>query len=125
MSPETDVRYLLDRLEIQDLIAKYGIGQDLHQPDADHDARVVATGNETRRRLLRDLHDGAQQRLVHTIITLKFAKQSSRTAASPLRNWSTRRSSTASGPRPIYAVSFAASFPPRSAAAAFEPASTR
>jgi hypothetical protein len=34
MSIENEVRYLLDRLEIQDKIALYGLGQDLHQPDA-------------------------------------------------------------------------------------------
>jgi signal transduction histidine kinase len=33
---------------------------------------VVATGAE-RRRVVRDLHDGAQQRVVHTIVTLKLA----------------------------------------------------
>ncbi|WP_396427008.1 nuclear transport factor 2 family protein [Amycolatopsis sp. EV170708-02-1] len=32
MSLESDVRYLLDRLEIQDVIARYGLGQDVHQP---------------------------------------------------------------------------------------------
>lgn len=37
-------------------------------------ARVIATADETRRRLQRDVHDSAQQRLVHTIITLKLAK---------------------------------------------------
>ena len=37
-------------------------------------ARVVATGDETRRRLQRDVHDGAQQRLVQTIISLKLAR---------------------------------------------------
>jgi signal transduction histidine kinase len=37
-------------------------------------ARVVATADETRRRLERDLHDGAQQRLVHTVATLKLAR---------------------------------------------------
>ena len=37
-------------------------------------ARVVATADETRRRLQRDVHDGAQQRLVHTIISLKLAR---------------------------------------------------
>jgi signal transduction histidine kinase len=37
-------------------------------------ARVVATADETRRRLQRDVHDSAQQRLVHTVITLKLAK---------------------------------------------------
>jgi PAS domain S-box-containing protein len=39
-------------------------------------ARVLAAGDEARRRVVRDLHDGAQQRLVHTIITLKLAQQS-------------------------------------------------
>jgi signal transduction histidine kinase len=38
-------------------------------------ARIVAAGDETRRRIGRDLHDGAQQRLVHTIVTLKLALQ--------------------------------------------------
>jgi signal transduction histidine kinase len=37
-------------------------------------ARVVATADETRRQVQRDVHDGAQQRLVHTIITLKLAR---------------------------------------------------
>ena len=37
-------------------------------------ARVVATADETRRRLQRDVHDGAQQRLVHTIIALRLAR---------------------------------------------------
>jgi signal transduction histidine kinase len=36
-------------------------------------ARVVKAADEERRRVVRDLHDGAQQRLVHTIITLKMA----------------------------------------------------
>jgi PAS domain S-box-containing protein len=39
-------------------------------------ARVLAAGDEARRRVVRDLHDGAQQRLVHTIITLKLAQRS-------------------------------------------------
>ena len=38
-------------------------------------ARLVAAGDEERRRVVRDLHDGAQQRLVHTVITLKLAQQ--------------------------------------------------
>jgi signal transduction histidine kinase len=37
-------------------------------------ARVVAAGDETRRRIQRELHDGAQQRLVQAIIALKLAK---------------------------------------------------
>jgi PAS domain S-box-containing protein len=38
-------------------------------------ARVVAATMEERRRIVRDLHDGAQQRLVHTEITLGLALQ--------------------------------------------------
>jgi signal transduction histidine kinase len=37
-------------------------------------ARVVAAADETRRRIQRDLHEGAQQRLVQSIITLKLAR---------------------------------------------------
>jgi signal transduction histidine kinase len=36
-------------------------------------ARLVTAADEARRRVVRDLHDGAQQRLVQTIITLKLA----------------------------------------------------
>ena len=36
-------------------------------------ARIVAATDDERRRVVRDLHDGAQQRLVHTIIALKLA----------------------------------------------------
>jgi signal transduction histidine kinase len=36
-------------------------------------ARVVAAADDARGRVARDLHDGAQQRLVHTVITLKLA----------------------------------------------------
>jgi signal transduction histidine kinase len=38
-------------------------------------ARIVAAADAERRRVVRDLHDGAQQRLVHTIITLKQARR--------------------------------------------------
>jgi signal transduction histidine kinase len=33
-----------------------------------------AAADEERRRVVRDLHDGAQQRLVHTIVTMKLAR---------------------------------------------------
>jgi signal transduction histidine kinase len=36
-------------------------------------ARIVAAGDASRRRIERDLHDGAQQRLVHAVIVLKLA----------------------------------------------------
>jgi signal transduction histidine kinase len=39
-------------------------------------ARIVVATDEERRRMVRDLHDGAQQRLVHTVITLKLAQRS-------------------------------------------------
>jgi signal transduction histidine kinase len=38
-------------------------------------ARVQAAADDARRRVVRDLHDGAQQRLVHTVITLKLARR--------------------------------------------------
>jgi signal transduction histidine kinase/CHASE3 domain sensor protein len=38
-------------------------------------ARVLTAGDDARRRVVRDLHDGAQQRLVTTIIALKLARQ--------------------------------------------------
>jgi GAF domain-containing protein len=38
-------------------------------------ARVLAAGDEARKRVVQDLHDGAQQRLVHTIVTLKLAQR--------------------------------------------------
>ncbi|HEX6527288.1 MAG TPA: GAF domain-containing protein [Streptosporangiaceae bacterium] len=36
--------------------------------------RAIAAADESRRRIQRDLHDGAQQRLVNTILRLKLAK---------------------------------------------------
>ena len=60
-------------------------------------ARVVATADETRRRIERDLHDGAQQSLVHTVITLKLAKRELGDAGGPAAGCWTTRSSTPSG----------------------------
>jgi signal transduction histidine kinase len=47
-------------------------------------ARLVAAADETRRRIQRDVHDGAQQRLVHTVITLKLAKAALADARRPV-----------------------------------------
>jgi signal transduction histidine kinase len=47
----------------------------LRRREADSRARVLAAADEERRRVVRDLHDGAQQRLVHTVITLKLARR--------------------------------------------------
>lgn len=41
-------------------------------------ARVLVAADDARRRLVRDIHDGAQQRLIHTIVTLKLAKRALR-----------------------------------------------
>jgi PAS domain S-box-containing protein len=41
-------------------------------------ARLLTAGDEARRRVVRDLHDGAQQRLVHAIVTLKLAQRVAR-----------------------------------------------
>jgi signal transduction histidine kinase len=38
-------------------------------------ARLVTASYDARRRVVRDLHDGAQQRLVHTVVTLKLARR--------------------------------------------------
>jgi signal transduction histidine kinase len=40
--------------------------------------RLLTAGDEARRRVVRDLHDGAQQRLVHAIVTLKLATKALR-----------------------------------------------
>jgi signal transduction histidine kinase len=41
-------------------------------------ARLLTEADEARRRVVRDLHDGAQQRLVQTILTLKLVQQALR-----------------------------------------------
>jgi signal transduction histidine kinase len=46
-------------------------------------ARAVAAGDEARRRIQRDLHDGAQQRLVNTVISLKLARRELGDATGP------------------------------------------
>ncbi|HWI73604.1 MAG TPA: GAF domain-containing protein, partial [Baekduia sp.] len=46
-------------------------------------ARIVAAADDERRRVVRDLHDGAQQRLVHTVIQLKLALRDLRGSGTP------------------------------------------
>jgi signal transduction histidine kinase len=50
----------------------------LRRREAESRTRVVAAADAERRRVVRDLHDGAQQRLVHTVITLKLAERALR-----------------------------------------------
>jgi signal transduction histidine kinase len=46
-------------------------------------ARIIATGDAERRRLERDLHDGAQQRLVSLALSLRLARSQLEPAADP------------------------------------------
>jgi signal transduction histidine kinase len=41
-------------------------------------SRLLTAGDDARRQVVRDLHDGAQQRLVHTVVMLKLAQRALR-----------------------------------------------
>jgi signal transduction histidine kinase len=69
LAPDTEERMA----QFTDLVATAIANAESRSELAASRARVVATADETRRRIERDLHDGAQQRLVHTVITLKLA----------------------------------------------------
>ncbi len=65
-----------DRLaEFTDLVATAISNVQARSELAASRARIVAEADEERRRVVRDLHDGAQQRLVHTVVTLKLARR--------------------------------------------------
>jgi len=64
--------------EFAELIGTAVANADAHAQLAASRARLLAAGDEARRRVVRDLHDGAQQRLVHTIITLQMARRALR-----------------------------------------------
>jgi signal transduction histidine kinase len=61
--------------EFSELIATAISNIEARSELAESRARLVAAADHERRRVVRDLHDGAQQRLVHTVITLKLARQ--------------------------------------------------
>jgi signal transduction histidine kinase/uncharacterized protein YoaH (UPF0181 family) len=61
--------------EFTDLVATAIANLNARSELADSRARIVAATDEERRRVVRDLHDGAQQRLIHTVITLKLARR--------------------------------------------------
>jgi signal transduction histidine kinase len=67
-----------ERLEAVKLIAgQLAVSLDnaqLYAELATSRTRIIAAADEARRRLERDLHDGAQQRLVQTILTLQVAR---------------------------------------------------
>jgi signal transduction histidine kinase len=74
LPPETETRLA----QFADLVAT-AIANAASRDELDASrARLVTEADEARRRVVRDLHDGAQQRLVHSIITLKLAKQALR-----------------------------------------------
>src|SRR5258707_8453500 len=61
--------------EFTELVATAGSNLQARSELAASRARIVAATDEERRRVVRDLHDGAQQRLVHTVVTLKLAQR--------------------------------------------------
>jgi signal transduction histidine kinase len=69
--------------EFTELVATAIANAESHAQLTTSRARVVTTADQTRRRLERDLHDGAQQRLVHTVITLKMARRELGDASGP------------------------------------------
>ena len=70
--------------EFTELVATAILNMQARSELAASRARIVAAADEERRRVVRDLHDGAQQRLVHTVITLKLATQALQNAHDPL-----------------------------------------
>ncbi len=70
------------RMRVEDAEQRLALEAELHASEIERArleeirtsrARVMAAGDEERKQVVRDLHDGAQQRLVHTVITLKLA----------------------------------------------------
>jgi signal transduction histidine kinase len=71
LPPSTESRIA----EFTDLVASSILNVQARSELAASRARVVAAADAERRQVVRDLHDGAQQRLVHTIVTLKLARR--------------------------------------------------
>ena len=60
--------------EFAELVATAISNAQSHAELAASRARVIAAADKSRRQIQRDLHDGAQQRMVNTIVRLKLAK---------------------------------------------------
>ncbi|HEY6758429.1 MAG TPA: GAF domain-containing protein [Baekduia sp.] len=71
LPPDTELRLA----SFTQLVATAIANAEARSELAESRARVVAAADEERRRVVRDLHDGAQQRLVHTVVTLKLAQR--------------------------------------------------
>jgi signal transduction histidine kinase len=69
LPPDTEARLA----SFTELVATAIANADARTEVAASRARLVAATDDERRQVVRDLHDGAQQRVVHTIITLKLA----------------------------------------------------
>jgi GAF domain-containing protein len=69
LPPDTEARLA----SFTELVATAIANAESHAALAASRARIVAAADESRRRIERDLHDGAQQRLVHAVIVLKLA----------------------------------------------------
>ncbi len=69
LPPDTEARLA----SFTELVVTAIANAESHAALAASRARIVAAADESRRRIERDLHDGAQQRLVHAVITLKLA----------------------------------------------------
>jgi signal transduction histidine kinase len=66
--------------EFAQLLATAIAGADAHDELIASRARLLSAADAARRRVVRDLHDGAQQRLVETVLTLKLAQRALRDA---------------------------------------------
>jgi signal transduction histidine kinase len=67
------------------LIALVHYAQQAHDELAHSRTRVAAAADDARRRVVRDLHDGAQQRLVHALILMQLAERALAGDADPAR----------------------------------------
>jgi GAF domain-containing protein len=74
LPPDTELRLS----EFTDLVATAIANAEARTELAASGTRLLTAADDARRRVVRDLHDGAQQRLVHSIINLKLAKQALR-----------------------------------------------
>src|SRR4051794_41901490 len=62
--------------DFTELVATAIANAEAHTKLTQSRARIVATADATRRRIERDLHDGAQQRLVSLALELRLAQES-------------------------------------------------
>jgi PAS domain S-box-containing protein len=68
-------RDITQQLESEEALARAAAEQARAQELAASRARIVAAAAQERRRIARDLHDGAQQRLVHALLRIEQARR--------------------------------------------------